>query len=303
MNPKFATHKSKIKFIEERIRASLYFMPFFVLTETHWKDYIFDAEININKYNVHRADRVKRKNGGAAIYTHESIAINEEAVYSDSKCESIMLKNDEANIILIGVYKPPKAIALDISFKKCLQSMNDFIEKHNSNSTIIIMGDFNLPIIQWSSGELKNVRSTEDRVCAEALLNFMDKNLLLQQVNETTRDDKSTLDLILTNNEDWLHDITVEKTLISDHDIVNVSLVNLFSNVSDDSEQYIPEQPIDELNFNKANWEKIRQDLSIIDWDEILGQEHSVDTMVEIFESQVLNISKKHTPKSQCKSQ
>ena len=241
-------------------------------------------------------ESVVRKNGGTAIYMHKDIAVNHMDIYTDSKCEAVMLKNSDINFLLISVYKPPKAINLDTSFKKCMECIQSFIKKHDTNSTILVMGDFNLPIIEWSTGEITNARSAEDRKCAEFLLNFMDSNLLIQQVNETTRADKNTLDLVLTNNEDWIHDITVEKTRMSDHDIVNVVLNNLFQQFPKVQEQYIPEHPLDELNLHKANWTKIRHDLSVLNWDEITGN-NSVALMVESFEKEIINIVTKHAPK------
>ena len=297
ISPTNQNQKTKLKALNEIINESKTYIPFMVFTETHLSDKIFDAEVLINNYYINRADRVKRKNGGTAIYMHEDIAVNEKQIYTDSKCESVMLKNNDINFILISVYKPPQAINLDTAFRKCLESINEFIVKHDTNSTILVMGDFNLPIIDWSSGEIHNARSAEDRRCAELLLNFMENHLLIQQVKETTRHDKNTLDLILTNNDDWIHDITVEKTKYSDHDFVNVSLANVFKKTTDVVYQYQPKHPLDELNFNKANWGKIRDDLKEISWHDLMGHEASVDVMVQNLESEIIKITSKHTPK------
>ena len=297
MNPSRKKQKYKVKFIDELVNATKHRIPFVVLTETHLKDTVLDAEVSISNYNINRADRITRKNGGTLIYTHQDIVINQKEVYSDSKCECVMLKNNDTNFILISVYKPPSAIDLASSFKKCIDSMSAFIDKYDSKSTLLVMGDFNLPIIDWSTSEIKHARSLDDKKCAEVLLNFVDDRLLIQQVNETTRCDKSTLDLVFTNNEEWIHEINVEKTKISDHDFVNVTLSNVFQNIPSDNTHYIPEHPIDKLNLHKANWSNIRNDLNQVKWEEILNSENTVDSMTKILETEIINISTKHTPK------
>ena len=159
MNPAFHNQKYKSQALREIIESSQNFIPYFVITESHLHQDVFDAEININNYNVYRADRVERKCGGTAIYVHESIVINSKDTYSDSTCECLMLKNDHLNFILIGVYKPPDAANLDTSFKKCTEAIDDFIKKYNDKSDIILMGDLNLPNIVWDTREIKNSRS------------------------------------------------------------------------------------------------------------------------------------------------
>ena len=61
--------------------------------------------------------------------------------------------------------------------------------------------------------------------------------------------------------------------------------------------QYQPKHPLDELNFNKANWGKIRDDLKEISWHDLMGHEASVDVMVKNLESEIIKIMSKHTPK------
>ena len=157
--------------------------------------------------------------------------------------------------------------------------------------------------MQWSTSEINNARSSEDRICAEILLNFMDEHFLTQQVTENTRKDKNILDLILTNNEEWLHEITVEKTKFSDHDFVNASLANVFKGTKSDHSHFQPETPFDQLNFHKANWSNIKDELKVINWDEHLQTENtSVDNMISKLVNQIIEVSSKHTPKYKKKS-
>ena len=300
MNPSCKNQKYKIKALEELINSSENVVPFMVLTETHLKAYIHEAEVTINNYNIYRADRILRKNGGVAVYMHEDLAVNQTEVYSDSKCEAIMLKNNDLNFILVGVYKPPTAENLCKSFKKCLDKIDSFINLYNDNSTIIILGDFNLPIIDWSTDNITNARSRDDRNCAEVLLSFMDTHLLTQLVTEATRANKNTLDLVLTNNEEWIHDIKVEKTNMSDHDFVNLDLENIFQKGPKKLESHRFDNPFDELNFHKADWPKIRDEVGQIDWESVMSSTTEVKSMIELLNSEIIKIASKHCPKRKC---
>ena len=300
MNPTFHNQKYKSQALSEMIKNSQNFIPYFVITESHLHQDVFDAEINIPNYNVYRADRVERKCGGTAIYVHENIVVNSKDTYSDSTCECLMLKNDHLNFILIGVYKPPDAPNLDTSFKKCTQAIDDFIKKHNDKSDIILMGDLNLPNIVWDTREIKSSRSTQEKNCAKYLLNLSDDHLLIQQVNEPTRMNKNILDLVFTNNDEFIHNITVEKTNMSDHDIVNMTCINSFA-YNDTDSTLENANPFDKLNFFKANWKNINQSLDELDWEDIITSQHSVDEAIEILETNLIKILTDHTPTKESK--
>merc|ERR1712066_786297 len=97
----------------------------------------------------------------------------------------------------------------------------------------------------------------------------MDQLFLTQQVNGRTRKDKNTLDLILTNNQESVHSIMVEKVskTISDHDKINLCLNYDFKTKSKKEDvNYTPTHPLDQLNFKKSDWSAIRQEISLINW-------------------------------------
>ena len=80
----------------------------------------------------------------------------------------------------------------------------------------------------------------------------MEKNLLVQLVNESTREN-NTLDLLLTNNEQAVHSISTEKVTFSDHDLVTCNLLYKFKNAhTPPPKPPNPQSPLDLLNFNKA---------------------------------------------------
>ena len=184
------------------------YIPFFILTETHLKPYHFNAEIDIQGYNVVRADRHFIKKGGVAIYLHKDLVIDKSYTYTDKYCQAAAIYNNKHNLLIIGVYRPPpgRTSAEETSFTSCLNTLQEIITKHEG-ADIQIHGDFNMPLISWNTRDIdKKNRTTCEQNSAKKLLAFMQKNLLVQLVSEPTRNE-NTLDLLLTNNDHAVHSI------------------------------------------------------------------------------------------------
>ena len=296
MDPSVRNQKFKPKYIEEQIIAESKFIPFIVLTETHLQEKIYDAEVQIKNYDLYRSDRILRKCGGTAIYMHNSIPVDNIETFSDSVCESIMIYNKNLNLAIISVYRPPKGdsnLNIHKSFTNLLSTIETFLSKLE-NANIVVLGDFNLPSIVWHNESIRSEKP--DKKCAEIMLQFMDKQLLTQHVLENTRKDKNILDLILTNNVELVHNITVEKVgNVSDHDKVNLGFLFDFHQKSNDNEVYKPTHPLDELNLNKADWPAIRQELRECNWSDF--DTNDVSDMCNDLEKIVVEVCAKHTPK------
>ena len=94
-----------------------------------------------------------------------------------------------------------------------------------------------------------------------------------------------------------IHSVSVEKVSnkLSDHDLVNCYITDIFSEEKSPEETYIPTHPFDQLNFNKANWEEIRENLKSENWNSLTNKE--VGDMCSEFEEILINICEKSTPK------
>ena len=114
---------------------------------------------------------------------------------------------------------------------------------------------------------------------------------------EPTRHDKNTLDLILSNNLDNIHEISVLKTEMSDHDFVNCTILHpefLKSPVQQPS--FIPESPMANLNFSKADWDSIRKHLQLADWSAVIDPLIDQNTAWDRFEATVLHACECNAP-------
>ena len=82
-------------------------IPFIAICETWLKPHISDAQLNINNYEVFRADRQKSLHGGVIIYAHKNLAIDDYLEYDDNSCEGIICRSTAHKCIICCIYRPP----------------------------------------------------------------------------------------------------------------------------------------------------------------------------------------------------
>ena len=146
MDPAIKNQKWKIKAIADHIHLSKKTIPFFALTETHLKSRHFDAEVNINGYNIFRADRIKRHQGGSALYVNKSLAVTKSLSHSNFFCETAGIFIQPLNLVVFSVYCPPAAT--QAYFEESISMMQDFINQLDSPE-VLVLGDFNFPFVSW----------------------------------------------------------------------------------------------------------------------------------------------------------
>ena len=123
-----------------------------------------------------------------------------------------------------------------------------------------MLGDFNLPDINWSS---LNPRCPT----AGSLFNLTNLTFLTQQVTEPTRN-SNIIDLIFCP-DNIINSITVSDTILSDHHIIYADTlipVIVPSTAQKNQNLNLPSTRIETLDFNKANWPKLKESLNTIDW-------------------------------------
>ena len=138
------------------------------------------------------------------------------------------------------------------------------------------MGDFNFPNIDWKL----ETCSFSNGAASNFLENIKD-NFLCQHIMLPTRgrygQNTSLLDLIITNDEDIVKDVSINSPLgKSDHSVIKFKL---FCDAEIDDE-FIPK-----LLFDKGDYESMRSKLDLIDWSQVLleNEETNVDTQWNIF--------------------
>ena len=235
-------------------------VAFIGITETWWRCYTTEAQVQIPGYNLARCDRYGRVGGGCALYAHESLTISDQMEFADRDNNLTAVYIGNRHTVAAVVYRAGTNVE---GFQKLLDRLQVFIDYHSQETTvpdIWLMGDFNLPLFRWKDGIPDHV----DQPMHNALRGFLDTNLLSQMVTVPTRGE-NVLDLILTNRANYVSSITAEDLGLSDHKVVTCTLsYNCVENLASGNRQM---KEFASLNLLNADWERMNHLLGEVDWD------------------------------------
>lgn len=188
-----------------------------LLSETWLKPDITDSIYNINGFTLYRSDRINKKSGGVCVYVNKAFfpgfSINKLDIFT-TPADSIWLsfKNPSFSFTLACIYRPCDSTPeFDSTFFTVIA------EQSNLLNNLVILGDFNLPNINWSTLQSSSIINSES-LFVQMLLD----NNILQLVRDHTRfranQTPSTLDLILTTDANLFSNIEYLPPVgISDH--------------------------------------------------------------------------------------
>lgn len=220
------SNQTKVPFLEE---LTVEEDPMVIaLTETHLHNGIKDEEIAICNYTPYRTDRHNRSHGGAMLYVRNNIALTTTQLlsYSNGQVEIIAVHLKQLNMVIINCYRPPQCGLQE--FRSAVENINKVIDNlPPPMPEIILCGDFNFPLISWPSGSVSG-GTLEHQVQAKLLLETTEKNFLTQQITQPTRQ-HNTLDLFFTNNQEAISKYRVEKSSLSDHNLITINTTYLKS--------------------------------------------------------------------------
>ena len=222
------SNRNKVKYLRDTALECK--APFIVLTETHLKPDILNAEVKIEGYSLYRSDRGENKShGGVAIYLRDDLTGQLVSVATNSMCETLAIKVKTLNLLLMVVYRPPNSTldCFDEAMKICQKAIDDVTNTDPKVKDVMLMGDFNLPCISWPSGKIyeKQITSkSKEKQQAEILVNFVEANFMENYIHTATRG-KNTLDLVFTNNHKLVNNYTTTvNNKLSDHHLLTVAL-------------------------------------------------------------------------------
>lgn len=224
------------------------------ITETKIDDMIDDNEILGNQYTIWRKDRDNR--GGGVL-----VAINNNSSIKVSSCncgpgESVTLNiqiHSKLCFKLLTMYRPPTYSEQNLDH---FQELLEEVSSYNS----IILGDFNLPDINWNAdGGRGGVKlTTVNRGFHDKALEMIHKADLRQLVKDPTHRQGNTLDLVMINKA-LLDEVNVDCTVlpyISDH---NMILVNI---TTQQTSKVLKMEQKKYLNFKRADYNLIEEKFS-----------------------------------------
>ena len=239
-------------------------------TERTAKDY------EIPNFTLHPVNLYDNAGRGIAVYTHQSLDKSTIQIKSTQNFEEVCLLEIRlrgGDTMLFGCcYRSPTTTNTSsanndnlISLMKCIS-----LRKY---SHVCIVGDFNYKTINWKTGK---TRQSDDSNEAKFIEGIRD-SFLFQHVENSTRkrgtDEPSTLDLIFTNEEMQVSEISHGAPLgKSDHDVLSFSF-HCYVDYSKKKERRI---------FERGDYPAMRNSESIKTWrEEFLKAAESTESSAE----------------------
>ena len=241
------------------------------ITETWGKADILDSEMKIPGFKLYRKDRATvndKKGGGVALYVKNSLRVDECDSLNSKLCESVWCKiyAERVGHFVVGVcYRSQEADEIEMGeMFECIKLACE------ANRSVLIMGDFNYPDINW------NMLKTDNN-SYNFLKLVMDCNLE-QHVSLPTRGN-NILDIILTSDLPIKDGVRILAPVAnSDH---NVLIFSIDCNKGQDKEKI-------QLAYNQADYSAMREfvklrlsDLEVIDMSASTVWSHLNEVMQE----------------------
>jgi len=247
-----------------------------LVTETWCNSNVSNAYLNIPGYQIQpdlRSDRKDTANGiggGLLVYNRDGLDIlpgDNSAVFNQYVTFKIFIAKVTTTICL--VYRPPNSTDMD--------GLANLIKNAPPNS--ILIGDFNLPGIDWETGTATGR--------AREILEAAEERFFEQLVDFPTHTKGNTLDLVLTNSSEMVCNISPEGRLgKSDHEMLLIELLG---------SQTPTQCPMQKPDWNKANWDAMRYDLGSCDWYQLLNNLNTEAAWAEV-RSALEDVTNRYVP-------
>ena len=194
------------------------------------------------------------------------------------------------DLVIVCVYMPPGNSSRSV---EGLNQLFEFVFSHFPLSQILVMGDFNLPDIDWESYSTKI--SSNNKGCHQIFLNCLAECNLRQMVNRPTHFKGNILDLVLTSDSEFIEKVEVVEPGLSDHFLVEVELnISKTDKVASKDFYFV---------YEKADTMAIRKFLlqALEDIKDAIKTGHNIDQLWNIFEKAVKSAVSDFVPKKTIK--
>lgn len=219
-------------------------------------DHVADAEVSIPNFKMFREDRSDNSGfGGSVIFVHNSLNVSKLDWFEKSESLAVKINVSSGKILnVICVYRSPNLTKEENN--KLLGQLDKVPFTSVQSENIIMVGDFNLPNVDWVNGiVLSPIDSIDQKMVMQNdyIEMFTTKGLHWYIEQEPTRCklvgnklQTAILDQIFSNNECIVGDVNLIAPLgKSDHACIEIE-TNLHSN-------------LDYLNVKQRNWSKVTE--------------------------------------------
>ena len=232
-----------------------------LISETWLNSTVLDSLICPPGYHTLRCNCTIARGGGVMILYKNNLIISQYSPAITIDCAEliavdVLLKKFNLQFRLICCYLSPRAAGSAENVEKLCKVIDNCIA---GSSPAYIVGDFNLPNINWS------IPSTNSGPSHQTFLDFVTYNSLDQLITEPTHCDGHVLDLLLCNlfGQKYLMNYYVGMPLSTscDHSLIHFSL---------QWESRFSTSKTFRHCFKKANYDVIRQVLTLTNWTKII---------------------------------
>ena len=261
------------KLIELHHFLESYVPDIVILNETWLKESINDNEIfPSNLYTVFRRDRspeshpadednpkkFRRNGGGVLIAISNSLAASFKTI--PLKCMAEMLAveivfENKTKIILSTCYRVG-TLGLN-NAEEILKGVSTLMRK-KSVKKVILVGDFNLPHINWSDG-------TGVSTIDNTFLNGFAECGMVQRIHSSTHNKGSILDILLSKSKNHVCNLKIlndKSYCYSDHYPITFDIKTKCIR------RNLPKRKM--YNFNRADWPSIKSELDSVNWASVM---------------------------------
>lgn len=175
-----------------------------ILSETWLTNQIPNLVVPLQDYTLHRNDRVDGRSGGVAVYTNDSffnkckikVTVLVKPFFEGFESLWLQLKSRIFSVLCICVYRK-----CNNSNKNDTIFYDEIVKEQSNYNNVILVGDFNLPKINWSQLSASTKQESEifiEKILSSGFIQYV------KIVKEPTRiregNTPSLLDLLLSKN-------------------------------------------------------------------------------------------------------
>lgn len=225
--------------------------------------------LNIKNYHLGSSFcRESQEGGGVCILVKNSIDYYERNEINSISVQSVFevcaIEIVSINFLIINLYWPNSARGID-TFLTCLEKVLKIISVKDINKNIIIGGDLNVNFLK----ESKLKRSISN------LFHTYNFKQIVKEATRVTANSSSCLDVIFTNFNNNRLTVNIQELGFSDHKGIELNIPTLFQS----SKNFFMAKRL----YTNNNIQKFKNQLSIIEWENIILPNKSVNENYDNF--------------------
>ena len=235
------------------------------------------AEVNLQGFRMFNVDKPSpsKRGGGSVLYVKESLRPILRKTTATTTYEIVhvdIMPSGGITLKIVLVYRNPRIAAAEEDV--LCDELDSIIS--SSHETILI-GDFNLPDINWETREAQGRGGR--------MMQLVNDNNLKQYVEEPTRG-PNILDLVLSTEDELIDHVTI-KEKIGDHHTIEFQITA--HRTAYETARY-------NFNFRRANFEGLRDEIRRVDL-RLHFEGKTADECFVFFRDKVVQATKRHIPK------